>query len=135
MRWLRELVSILRDESADPGEFMNLLKIDLFQNEVFVFTPAGDLVQLPASSTPIDFAYDVHTEVGHHCLSAKVDGRIVPLNTELKSGQTVEVITSDSQLPSAAWLEPIIRGETETCEWAEVISECSPSGSKQPWNF
>ncbi len=105
VQWLRDLVAILRDESADPGEFMNLLKIDLFQNEVFVFTPAGDLVQLPTGSTPIDFAYDVHTEVGHHCLSAKVDGRIVPLNTELKSGQTVEVITSDSQLPSAAWLK------------------------------
>ncbi|MEE2876403.1 MAG: bifunctional (p)ppGpp synthetase/guanosine-3',5'-bis(diphosphate) 3'-pyrophosphohydrolase [Candidatus Neomarinimicrobiota bacterium] len=105
VQWLRDLVSILSDESADPGEFMNLLKIDLFQNEVFVFTPAGDLVQLPAGSTPIDFAYDVHTEVGHHCLSAKVDGKIIPLNTELKSGQTVEVISSDSQLPSPAWLK------------------------------
>ncbi|MBH31895.1 MAG: (p)ppGpp synthetase [Candidatus Marinimicrobia bacterium] len=105
VQWLRDMVAILSDESADPGEFMNLLKIDLFQNEVFVFTPAGDLVQLPAGSTPIDFAYDVHTEVGHHCLSAKIDGSMVPLNTELKSGQTVEVITSDSQLPSAAWLK------------------------------
>ena len=105
VEWLRDLVAILGDESADPGEFMNLLKIDLFQNEVFVFTPAGDLVQLPAGSTPIDFAYDVHTEVGNHCLSAKIDGRIVPLNTELKSGKTVEVITSDSQLPSPAWLK------------------------------
>lgn len=105
VQWLRDLVSILSDESADPSEFMNLLKIDLFQDEAFVFTPAGDLVQLPVGSTPIDFAYGVHTEVGHHCLSAKVDGRIVPLNTELKSGQTVEVITSDSQAPSAAWLK------------------------------
>ena len=105
VHWLRDLVSILRDESADPKEFMNLLKIDLFQNEVFVFTPAGDLIQLPSGSTPIDFAYDVHTEVGNHCLSAKIDGKIVPLNTELKSGETVEVITSDSQAPSLAWLK------------------------------
>tara|TARA_B100000029_G_scaffold112346_1_gene104493 strand:+ start:13946 stop:16126 length:2181 start_codon:yes stop_codon:yes gene_type:complete len=103
--WLRDLVAILRDESADPKEFMNLLKIDLFQNEVFVFTPAGDLIQLPSGSTPIDFAYGVHTEIGNHCLSAKIDGKIVPLNTELKSGETVEVITSDSQGPSPAWLK------------------------------
>ena len=114
VQWLRDLVSILSDESADPGEFMNLLKIDLFQNEVFVFTPAGDLVQLPSGSTPIDFAYDVHTEVGHHCLSAKVDGRIVPLNTELKSGQTVEIIASDSQTPSAAWLKFVITTKART---------------------
>ena len=114
VQWLRDLVSILSDESADPGEFMNLLKIDLFQNEVFVFTPTGELVQLPSGSTPIDFAYDVHTEVGHHCLSAKVDGRIVPLNTELKSGQTVEVIASDSQAPSAAWLKFVITTKART---------------------
>ena len=105
VKWLRDLVATLRDETADPKEFMDLLQIDLFQDEVFVFTPAGDLIQLPSDSTPIDFAYDVHTEVGHHCLSAKVDGRIVPLNTELKSGHTVEIITSDSQSPSYAWLK------------------------------
>lgn len=105
VQWLRDLVTILQDEPSDPKEFMNLLQIDLFQDEVFVFTPAGDLVQLPAGSTPIDFAYSVHTEVGHHCLSAKVDGRIVPLNTSLRSGQTVEIITSDSQSPSYAWLK------------------------------
>lgn len=114
VRWLRDLVSILQDESSDPKEFMNLLQIDLFQDEVFVFTPAGDLVQLPMGCTPIDFAYDVHTEVGHHCLSAKVDGRIVPLNTKLKSGQTVEIITSDSQTPNYAWLKVIRTSKART---------------------
>lgn len=114
IQWLRELVSTLRDESSDPKEFMNLLQIDLFQDEVFVFTPAGDLVHLPAGCTPIDFGYEVHTEVGHHCLSAKVDGRIVPLNTELKSGQTVEIITSDSQSPSYAWLKFVRTGKGRT---------------------
>ncbi|MFQ6674259.1 MAG: RelA/SpoT family protein, partial [Fidelibacterota bacterium] len=119
VQWLRDLVSILRDESSDPKEFMNLLQIDLFQDEVFVFTPAGDLVQLPAGSTPIDFAYYVHTEVGHHCLSAKVDGRIVPLNTRLKSGGTVEIITSDSQSPSYPWLKFVrsTRARTAILRW------------------
>ncbi|MDP6456109.1 MAG: bifunctional (p)ppGpp synthetase/guanosine-3',5'-bis(diphosphate) 3'-pyrophosphohydrolase [Candidatus Marinimicrobia bacterium] len=114
VQWLRDLVGILQDESADPKEFMKLLQIDLFPDEVYVFTPAGDLFQLPAGSTPIDFAYNVHTEVGHRCLSAKVDGRIVPLNTELKSGQTVEIITSDSQSPSYAWLKFIRTSKART---------------------
>jgi len=105
VKWLRELLMILSDESSDPSEFMNLLKIDLFQNEVFVFTPIGELIQLPLGSTPIDFAYEVHTEVGDRCISAKVDGKIVPLNSQLTSGSTIEIITSDSQKPSAAWLK------------------------------
>lgn len=114
VRWMRDLVSILQDESSDPKEFMNLLQVDLFQDEVFVLTPEGDLIQLPSDSTPIDFAYDVHTEVGHHCLSAKVDSKIVPLNTKLKSGQTVEIITSDSQSPNHAWLKFIRTGKART---------------------
>ncbi len=111
IQWLRDLVSILKDESADPAEFMNLLQIDLFKDEVFVFTPKGDLVQLPAGSTPIDFAYDVHTEVGNHCISAKVDGRLIPLKTKLVSGSTVEIITSDSQTPSYTWLKLVRTGK------------------------
>tara|TARA_A100001011_G_C14322485_1_gene851575 strand:- start:8385 stop:10577 length:2193 start_codon:yes stop_codon:yes gene_type:complete len=105
VKWLRDLLMILSDESSDPSEFMNLLKIDLFQNEVFVFTPDGELIQLPLGSTPIDFAYEVHTEIGDHCISAKVDGKIVPLNSQLVSGSTIEIITSDSQKPSTAWLK------------------------------
>ena len=95
---------------------MNLLKIDLFQNEVFVFTPAGDLIQLPSGSTPIDFAYDVHTEVGNHCLSAKIDGKIVPLNTPLKSGDHIEILTSNSQTPSVAWLKYVKTAKAKNTE-------------------
>jgi len=105
VKWLRDLLMILSDESSDPSEFMNLLKIDLFQNEVFVFTPENELIQLPLGSTPIDFAYEVHTEIGNHCISAKADGKIVPLNFQLISGSTIEIITSESQNPSAAWLK------------------------------
>jgi len=105
VKWLRDLLMILSDESSNPSEFMNLLKIDLFQNEVFVFTPEGELIQLPLGSTPIDFAYEVHTEIGNHCISAKVDGKIVPLNSQLISGSTIEIITSESQNPSPAWLK------------------------------
>ena len=101
VRWLRELVEILQAESSDPQEFMHLLKIDLFSDEIFVFTPNGDLVQLPVNATPIDFAFSVHTEVGLHSIGAKVDHKVVPLNTVLKNGDTVEVLTSKSQNPSS----------------------------------
>jgi len=108
VKWLRDLVEILQGESSDPREFMNLLKIDLFNDEIFVFTPNGDLVQLPVDSTPIDFAFNVHTEVGLHCIGAKVDHKVVPLNTILKNGDTVEILTSKSQNPSYGWLKFIV---------------------------
>ncbi len=104
MKWLRELVDILQSESADPGEFMHLLKIDLFNDIIFVLTPAGDLIQLPANATPVDFAFQVHTEVGLHCMGAKVNKKITPLNTILKNGDTVEIITSQNQTPHYGWL-------------------------------
>jgi len=105
VRWLRELIEILQNESTNPKEFMNTLKIDLFKDEIFLFTPKGDLVQLPRGSTPVDFAFQVHTEVGLHCIGAKVNGKIVPLNSELKSGDSIEIITSDNQTPSYSWLK------------------------------
>ena len=108
VKWLRDLVEILQGESSDPREFMNLLKIDLFNDEIFVFTPNGDLVQLPVNSTPIDFAFNVHTEVGLHCIGAKVDHKVVPLNTILKNGDTIEILTSKSQNPSYGWLKFIV---------------------------
>ena len=108
VQWLRELVEILQAESSDPREFMHLLKIDLFSDEIFVFTPNGDLVQLPVNATPIDFAFSVHTEVGLHCIGAKVDHKVVPLNTLLKNGDTVEVLTSKSQNPSYGWLKFVV---------------------------
>ena len=105
VKWLRDLLEILQNEENDPKEFMHLLKIDLFSDEIFAFTPKGDLVQLPAKSTPIDFAYHVHTEVGHTCLGAKINFKTVPLNTVLSNGDTVEILASDSQSPNYSWLK------------------------------
>ena len=103
--WLRELVNIIQNEDKNPQEFLNLLKIDLYEDEIFIFSPKGDLFQLKADSTPIDFAFHVHSQVGFHCITAKVNGKIVPLNTSLKSGDHIEILTSDSQTPSVAWLK------------------------------
>ncbi len=105
VKWLRELVEILQDESSDPNEFMHLLKIDLFENEIFVFSPKGDLIQLPVNATPIDFAFQIHTQVGLHCMGAKINHKVVPLNTILKNGDIVEIITSKNQHPSIGWLK------------------------------
>ena len=108
IKWLRELVNILKDESTDPAEFMNLLKIDMFDDEIFVFTPKGDLEKLPVNATPIDFAFQIHSEVGLHCLGCKINHKIVPLNTKLKNGDIVEIITSATQEPSYGWLKLVV---------------------------
>lgn len=103
LTWFRQVLE-WQQETREPDEFLEFLRIDLFQDEIFVFTPAGDVKQLPKGATPIDFAYAVHTEVGHRCTGAKVNGRIAPLSRPLKNGDTVEIITSDSQTPSRDWL-------------------------------
>ncbi len=97
----------LQEESTDPEEFLDNLKLDLYQEEVFALTPKGDVVTLPRGATPVDFAYRIHTDVGHRCVGAKVNGRLVPLHTELESGDIVEILTSKSQdaHPSRDWLE------------------------------
>lgn len=104
--WLSRIVD-WQQEMTDPGEFMANLKIDLDQDEVFVFTPKGDVVSLPAGATPVDFAYSIHTEVGHRCIGARVAGRLVPLDTKLSSGDTVEIFTSKvaGAGPSRDWLK------------------------------
>ena len=105
LNWVRELLERqMQDDENDPIDFLENLKIDLFQDEVFVFTPGGDLIKLPRDSTPIDFAYAVHTNIGNHCIAAKVNGRIVPLKYILKSGEQVEIITSQNQKPAQDWL-------------------------------
>ena len=104
--WVRDLLERQITEE-DAGEFMEDLKIDLFQDEVFVFSPRGDLYKLPRGSTPIDFAYGVHTNIGNQCIAAKINGKIAPLRTKLKSGQQVEIITSQNQKPSQDWLSYI----------------------------
>lgn len=104
LSWLRQLLEWQHD-SRDAGEFMESLKIDLFTDTVFVFTPKGDVVELPADSCPVDFAYRVHTDVGHRCIGAKINGRIVPLETKLSNGDILEILTSkQGGAPSRDWL-------------------------------
>jgi guanosine-3',5'-bis(diphosphate) 3'-pyrophosphohydrolase len=104
LKWLRTLVDWQKDVS-DPREFVETLKVDLFEDDVFVFTPKGEVKSLAAGATPLDFAYDVHTDVGHRCVGAKVNGKIVPLSYQLRSGDIVEVLTSKRERgPSRDWL-------------------------------
>ena len=102
--WLRQLVEAHKD-IGDAQEFLESVKVDLYPDLVFVFTPAGDLVELPRGATPVDFAYAVHSQVGEQCVGAKVNGRMVPLSHRLKNGDRVEITTSKHHTPSADWLE------------------------------
>ena len=103
LAWLRQMLE-WQTELKDPREFMEALKIDLFEEEVFVFSPKGDVISLKRGSTPIDFAYAIHTEVGNHCVGAKVNGAIVPLGYELQMGDRIEILTNKNSRPSRDWL-------------------------------
>jgi GTP pyrophosphokinase len=120
LAWLSRMLE-WQQEMADPREFMEGLRIDLYQGRVFVFTPKGDVVDLPAGSTPIDFAYAIHTEVGHRCVGARVGGRLVPLDYRLQTGEAVEVITSKAldAGPSQDWLSIVQspRARTKIRQW------------------
>jgi guanosine-3',5'-bis(diphosphate) 3'-pyrophosphohydrolase len=102
-RWLRQLIEAQSDIS-DPREFLSNLKVDLYPDEVYCFTPKGEVMTLPRDATPIDFAYAIHTEVGHHCVAAKINTRIVPLRHKIKNGEIVEVVTAKDASPSRDWL-------------------------------
>ena len=102
--WLTQLTE-WQKELEDPREFLDYVKMDLFPNEVYVFTPRGEVKEFPRGATPIDFAYAVHTEVGHRCVGAKVNGKMVPLKYELQNGDVVEIITSPQHMPSRDWLK------------------------------
>ncbi|GAB4332185.1 MAG: bifunctional (p)ppGpp synthetase/guanosine-3',5'-bis(diphosphate) 3'-pyrophosphohydrolase [Calditrichia bacterium] len=105
LSWVRQLLEQFdENETVNPKDFLDSLKINLYQDEVFVFTPKGDVIKLPQGSTPVDFAFSVHTNVGMHCIGAKVNGRIVPLKHKLHSGDQVEIITSQNQHPNQDWL-------------------------------
>jgi guanosine-3',5'-bis(diphosphate) 3'-pyrophosphohydrolase len=106
LTWLRQTLEWLRD-FTDPNEFLTSLKADLYHNEIFIFTPKGDLKNMPMGATPIDFGYAVHTEVGHHCVGAKVNGKLVPFNYRLKNGDTVEIITQKDAEPHEDWLKVV----------------------------
>ena len=118
--WMADL-RFLQDEYADPNEFLASLKLDLYQDEVFVLTPGGDVKTLPRGATPVDFAYTVHTEVGHRCVGAKVNGRLVTLGTRLESGDIVEIVTSKAPAagPSQDWLSFVrtTRAKAKIRQW------------------
>src|SRR6201996_1360676 len=103
LTWLRSLLE-WQNDMRDSRMFMENLKLDLFESQVFIFSPKGDVFSMPASATPLDFAYLVHTDVGHHCVGAKVNGKIVPLDSHIKNGDIVEILTNKSSRPSLAWL-------------------------------
>jgi len=105
--WLRQVLEWQHDV-RDPHEFLNSLKIDLYPEEVYCFTPKGEVKTLPRGATPIDFAYAIHTEVGHHCVGARVNGKMVPLRTRLKNGDIIEILTSPGHNPSRDWLSLVV---------------------------
>jgi GTP pyrophosphokinase len=111
--WLRQLLD-RHQELSDPHEFLDALKVDLFPDEVFVFTPKGDVINLPKGSTPVDFAYAIHSEVGEHCSGARVNGKIVPLRHVLADGDTLEIMTSESQVPRKDWLDFVVSGKARS---------------------
>ncbi len=113
-RWLRELLDIL-EHAAGPEEFLEHTKLEMFQDQVFCFTPKGDLIALPRHATPVDFAYAVHSQVGDRCVGAKINGRMVPLRTELQNGDQVEIVTSRSQTPSPTWERFVVTGKARAC--------------------
>jgi (p)ppGpp synthase/HD superfamily hydrolase len=104
LTWLRQMLD-WQNDLKDANEYLTTVKEDLFADEVFVFSPRGDVIDLPRDATPLDFAYRIHTDVGHRCVGAKVNGRIVPLDTHLANGDIVEVITSKKPAPSRDWLK------------------------------
>lgn len=106
LSWLRQIVELQQD-SKDANEFMESVKIDLFTDQVFVFTPKGDVVELVAGSIPLDFAYKIHTDIGHRCIGARINGRLLPLDYELKTGDIVEVMISKQGHPSRDWLNMV----------------------------
>jgi len=110
LQWLQELLE-LQQKAGNPGEFLEHLKVDLFPDEVYVFTPNGEIKKLPRGATVIDFAYDVHTDVGNHCLGARVDHRLVPLRTQLRNGNHVEILTSEWSRPNPSWLDHVVTGK------------------------
>jgi guanosine-3',5'-bis(diphosphate) 3'-pyrophosphohydrolase len=121
LSWLRQLVEWQRDIS-DPDEFLTTLKVDLYPEEVYTFTPKGKVVSLPRDSTPIDFAYAVHTEVGHACVGARVNGRMVPIRHKLRSGDIVEIVTQTGHKPSRDWLSLVksTRARQKIRHWLNI---------------
>ncbi|MGA3174005.1 MAG: bifunctional (p)ppGpp synthetase/guanosine-3',5'-bis(diphosphate) 3'-pyrophosphohydrolase [Syntrophorhabdales bacterium] len=119
--WLRQIIE-RHEELKDDREFLESFKIDLFPDEIYVFTPRGDVKELPKGSTPVDFAYSIHSDLGHRCLGAKVNGRLVPLKTMLKSGDTIEILTNPAHKPSKDWLKFVVtsKAKTKIRQWVKA---------------
>jgi (p)ppGpp synthase/HD superfamily hydrolase len=109
-QWLQSLLEI-QNQSGDPQEFLEHVKVDLFPDEVYVFTPKGRILSLPRGATAVDFAYAVHTDIGNRCVAAKVNGELVPLRTELRNGERVEIITASHAKPNPGWLQYVRTGK------------------------
>jgi GTP pyrophosphokinase len=118
VRWLRQLLEI-QTEQSDARSFMSSLKLDLYPDEVYVFTPKGAVYSFPRDATPLDFAYRIHTDLGHHCTGARINGRLVPLRTPLKTGDIVEILTSPARAPSRDWLNLVVtsRAKSKIRHW------------------
>src|SRR5258708_3741428 len=112
-RWLQSLLEI-QNQSGDPQEFLEHVKVDLFPDEVYVFTPKGRILSLPRGATAVDFAYAVHTDIGNRCVAAKVNGELVPLRTELRNGDRVEIITASHAKPNPGWLQYVRTGKARS---------------------
>jgi len=113
VRWLRQLLE-LQTDTADPRTFLSSLKIDLYPDEVYLFSPKGDVFAFPRGATPLDFAYRIHTDLGHHCTGARVNGRLVPLRTPLRTGDVIEILTNSSRRPSRDWLNIVVTSKAKT---------------------
>ncbi len=113
VRWITQMTERFDDDS-DHDEFLEAVKLEMYQDQVFCFSPKGDVIKLPRGATPIDFAYAIHTRIGHACVGAKVDGMRVPLWTRLKNGQSVEIITAEGQTPQASWIDIAVTGRAKT---------------------
>jgi guanosine-3',5'-bis(diphosphate) 3'-pyrophosphohydrolase len=111
--WLRQLME-RQQELDDPHEFLDVVKVDLFPDATFVFTPKGDVINLPKGATPVDFAYAIHSQVGERCQGARVNGKMVPLRHKLRDGDTVEIVTSANQRPSKDWLDFVVSGKARS---------------------
>jgi guanosine-3',5'-bis(diphosphate) 3'-pyrophosphohydrolase len=111
-RWLRELLDVM-EHASNPEEFLEHTKLEMFQDQVFCFTPKGDLIALPKGSCSVDFAYAVHSQVGDHCVGAKINGRMMPLRTALNNGDQVEIVTSKAQTPNPAWERFVVTGRAK----------------------
>lgn len=112
-QWLHSLLQI-QSETGDPLEFLENIKVDLFPDEIYVFSPKGEIIALPRGATPVDFAFTVHSEIGKHCVAAKINHELAPLRTELKTGDQVEIITSEHAKPNPAWLGFVVTGKARS---------------------